>query len=120
MPVATWGSQRKRNVPARASFTFHVCVPVYVSGVVRRLKPGAMTWASWMRPRSRTTTVYVPVLIDLTVFPAAVFNVIVNPGPDVRRSFVLAVTGAPPPLVPPPPPPAPPPGGGFVVGGVPA
>ena len=34
MPVTTCGSQRKRKVPVRASFTFQVCVPVYVSGVV--------------------------------------------------------------------------------------
>ena len=34
MPRAACGSQRKRSVPARLSATFHVCVPVYVSGVV--------------------------------------------------------------------------------------
>ena len=46
----------------------------------------------WMRLRSRTTTVYVPVFIDVTVLPAVVLSVIVKPGPDVRTSFVFGVT----------------------------
>src|SRR5262245_62168307 len=92
MPTAACGSHRKRKVPGRASFTRQTWVPVNVSGVVRRLNPGAITCASWSRLRSRTVSVYVPTFIDLTVFPDAVWSVIVNPGPLVSTSFVFGVT----------------------------
>ena len=57
----------------------------------------------WICDRSRTTTVYVPVLIDLTALPAAVFSAIEKPGPDVSWSFDRGVTTF---------------DGGFVGGGV--
>ena len=39
-----------------------------------------------------------PTFIRFTALPAAVLSAIVNPGPDVSTSFVLAVTAAPPPV----------------------
>src|SRR5512144_2487671 len=89
MPWLACGSQRKRSVPVLASFIFQVLVPTNET-VVRRSKPGATTCASWKLERSRTTTVYVPSLSDLTALPAAVVKVIVYPGPDVRASFLVA------------------------------
>src|SRR5580765_891119 len=91
MPCAACGSHRKRRVPGFASLTLQVCVPTNGT-VVLRSKPGATRCASWIRARSRTATVYVPVFNFLTAAPADVFSVIVNPGLEVSTSFDAGVT----------------------------
>ena len=46
----------------------------------------------WIVERSRTATVYVPVVIVFTALPAAVFSEMVKPGPEASRSFDFGVT----------------------------
>ena len=57
--VRACGSQRKRSVPVRASFTFQVCEPVKRERLRRAVVAGATRCALWIGERSRTTTVYV-------------------------------------------------------------